>query len=156
MKQDSTQWGIEWGIYRDSQKSFEAQYNTFSRGCNKRRHLLCMYSGNLACRQANLSLDYNILSHHTTIICHHCHHFFWSLWFTQLLIFKEGRKERRRESESFLFLGFKYWGQKSLGIALLYIYLLLMSSVMFSCKKGNHGTFSALVYTPCSGYIVGK
>ena len=36
------------------------------------------------------------------------------------------------------------------------IHLFQLSSVQFSCKTGNHGTFSLLVYTPCSDCIVSK
>ena len=36
------------------------------------------------------------------------------------------------------------------------IHLFQVSIVQFSCKTGNHGTFSLSVYTPCSGCIVSK
>ena len=36
------------------------------------------------------------------------------------------------------------------------IHLFQLSSVQFSCKTGNRGTFSLLVYTPCSDCIVSK
>ena len=36
------------------------------------------------------------------------------------------------------------------------IHLFQLSSAQFSCKTGNHGTFSLSVYTPCSGCIVSK